>query len=225
MKKTLAMLLALLMLVSLCGCARLYYAVQGMLEYGQQFIDGPDEPVIEPPVVEPADPEPFEWPAPSYEFGAGPLLEYGAEQRGLEYSGSMFNEIYNTTNEPLSAAEIDALELSLRVKKAEGGELFDFLAEYCDGYESYVEARAVTVDGVDEPYRCLYVRLYYDDVIFEDGSYTGIYERDLALIRVNCDEQLGENGFDVLIFSMYNSEELKVMSIISREDGSFVFDD
>lgn len=225
-KKMLAAVLAALMLVLLCGCQSVTF---GLLEAVlREKAAPPPTPVIEPwpepePAPEPApnpEPGPKEDPPLVFTFGAAPFLEFGEEKKDIEYAGNMYNEIYNP-GEALSSEEIASLSLSLRAKEGLSGELIDFLQEFCRGDKVFVEGRAVTVNGAEQPYRCLYVRVYYPDEYFENDAYRDIYNGDHDLVLFNCGPALIENGFDVLVYSMYDSEEMQIISITSQEDGSF----
>lgn len=227
MKKGIAVLLALTLVFLLAGCfpvGRMLERAKDRYEEWHRYHGG----LVEP---EPVEPEPYPEPAVEPEtvfwFGAGPFMAYGEERTDDSYDGSMFNDIYNY-GPSLSSDEIDGLDIELRRKEVLSGELLDFLGECCIGGEPYVEVRAVTVGGVEEPYRCLYVRLHYPEVYFEDDSYSDIYDLDYDLFLYNCDEVLIENGIDTVIFSMYNEDswqedgEMKVITITRQEDGTYL---
>lgn len=156
----------------------------------------------------------------TYPFGDNPFFEFGKEIRDVPYDGNLYNEIYNYGKD-LTYDEIQKNEFWLRSKGLSGGEFLAFLDETCIGTTPSAEVRAVTVNGEEQPYRFLYIRLHYPEKYLLNESYSKLYDTERDFILSNCGTLLVENGIDTVMFSMYINGEMSITSIVRQQNGSF----
>lgn len=198
-------ILALLMGFQFSGASFMDYGLDYWYEERMEMEAKKNAPVFTKPVVD-------------ITFGDN-FFELGEETTNIEYDGNMFDECYNYGK--YTYEEYSKFTMTLRKTSIVGGEVMDFLDEYFVGRDAYMELRAVTINGEDQPYKFLYVRLYYPDEYFADGSYSDLYDMEQELFLTTCNDALLANGIHTVMFSMYDSSEMKVTSICTEEDGQF----